>query len=392
MTDRQGPKHIRVFIASPGDLDEERIVFREVCEKLNNGFGDGIGVEFIADGWENVPSQVGRRNQSVINEKVDQCDVFFLVIHRRWGQDSSDSEYTSYTEEELHRALNRRNEKGRPEIYVFFKNVDPGQLDDPGPQLQKVLAFRNELEATRKALYRTFSDSTEFENEVDYHLRDVARRVVSTRENMPQISAGERAQVPDGKPIEVPAAQLEEPRQKESSITKNKLRVFLSYSHRDLKELNRLKVHLANYKHNDVIEIWHDRQIKAGSEWEAEILQELEKADIILLLVSPDFIASDFCRLTETKHALQRHQKGAALVIPISLKLVAEFPQEISGLQRVPGGDKPITKYRTHADGYVKAVQLIMELSNHSPKSNQSCVLRVTRESTVALDIEEQLK
>lgn len=186
MTARSVPQLIRVFIASPGDLTAERKVFREVCQDLNNGFGDGAGIRFEPLGWEHVLSTVGRRNQSVINNDIDRCDVFILVIHRRWGQESPDSAYSSYTEEEFHRALNRLKRTNSPEIFVFFKHIDPGQMADPGPQLQKVLTFRQELEDSREVLYRMFSDASQFRMEVDQHLRRFAKGDIPPRDITPE--------------------------------------------------------------------------------------------------------------------------------------------------------------------------------------------------------------
>jgi len=110
---------------------------------------------------------MGRRTQSVINREVDSCDVFVLALHRRWGQEAPDSEYSSYTEEEFHLAWKRFGETGAPEIFVFFKLVDAASIADPGPQLAKVLQFRRSLEETRSVLYRSFEDAEQFGVEVD---------------------------------------------------------------------------------------------------------------------------------------------------------------------------------------------------------------------------------
>lgn len=146
---------IRVFIASPGDLAVERRAFKDVIEELNNGFGDGAGMKFEALGWEDTLASTGRRSQGVINREIDRCDVFILAMHRRWGQAAPDAQpYSSYTEEEFHRAFARWQKKRRgkpqaPEIFVFFKHIDPASMADPGPQLQKVLDFRKSLEESR---------------------------------------------------------------------------------------------------------------------------------------------------------------------------------------------------------------------------------------------------
>ncbi len=179
---KQIPRTIRVFIASPGDLAVERAAFKEVIDDLNTGFGDGAGIKFEALGWEDTLASTGRRSQGVINLDVDRADVFVLAMNRRWGQDAPDAKpYSSYTEEEFHRAYNRwkkkpgRGKERSPEIFVFFKHIDPASMADAGPQLQKVLDFRKQLEESREVLYRGFKDEAEFKKEIDNHLRAFAK-------------------------------------------------------------------------------------------------------------------------------------------------------------------------------------------------------------------------
>lgn len=133
-------------------------------------------MKYIPLGWEEVLASTGRRPQGVINREIDSCDVFILAMYRRWGQEAPDAEpYSSYTEEEFHRALKRWQHEGKPEIFVFFKFVDALSEADPGPQLQKVMDFRKQLEETRTVLYRYFDSPENFAEEVDKHLRAYAK-------------------------------------------------------------------------------------------------------------------------------------------------------------------------------------------------------------------------
>ncbi len=167
---------IRVFIASPGDLAVERAAFKDVIEELNDGFGDGAGVKFELLAWEATPAVMTTRSQGLINQEIDRCDVFVMAMHRRWGQEAPDAKpYSSYTEEEFHRAVDRWVRTGSPTILVFFKEIEPGQMADPGKQLQQVLDFRRRLEAQRTLLYRPFSAMAEFKDEVQKHLRAYVR-------------------------------------------------------------------------------------------------------------------------------------------------------------------------------------------------------------------------
>lgn len=165
-------RKISVFIASPGDLIDERNAFKDTVDELNGGFGDGAEIEFEALGWENSFASTGPRNQSVINTMIDRCDVFILVMNRRWGQEAPDATpYSSYTEEEFHRALCLFKQNSKPEIFVFFKEIDSASEADAGPQLSKVLEFKRHLENTRSVLYKTFKNTEEFKILTNSHLR-----------------------------------------------------------------------------------------------------------------------------------------------------------------------------------------------------------------------------
>lgn len=100
------------------------------------------------------------------------------------------------------------------------------------------------------------------------------------------------------------------------------IRRFYSYSHKDEALRDELEEHLSLLKRQGYIVGWHDRRIGAGKEWKDQLDKNLEEAQIILLLISPSFLASDYCYEIETKRALERHDKGEATVIPVLLRPV----------------------------------------------------------------------
>lgn len=164
-------REIKVFIASPGDLKDERRIFRQVIKKLNKTFGTENNLEFIALGWEDSLASTGRRVQAIFNEYIDACDIFILALHTRWGQESPDAApYSSYTEEEFHHAYERYTNDANPEIFIFFKNVDRKLEADPDEQLQKILDFKKDLEESRVVRYRGFKNEADFANEITMHL------------------------------------------------------------------------------------------------------------------------------------------------------------------------------------------------------------------------------
>ena len=122
--------------------------------------------------------------------------------------------------------------------------------------------------------------------------------------------------------------------------------VFISYSHRDDEFRAQLETHLALLKRSGAVKTWHDRRIGAGQEWSNEISEHLESADLILLLISADFLASDYCYDIEMKQALKRHEAGLAAVIPIIVRKVDNWESApFSKLQVLPKDGKAITTW-----------------------------------------------
>ncbi|MDX2217100.1 MAG: tetratricopeptide repeat protein [Oculatellaceae cyanobacterium bins.114] len=135
------------------------------------------------------------------------------------------------------------------------------------------------------------------------------------------------------------------------------LSVFISYSHKDEDLKDELVVHLANLKRQGKIRAWQDRDIEAGSEWDAEIKQNLEDADIILLLITPRFLASDYCYDKEMQRAVQRHNEGTARVIPIILKPCDWDGSPFTKLQALPKDAKPVTKWDDQDEAFLDVVK-----------------------------------
>lgn len=118
--------------------------------------------------------------------------------------------------------------------------------------------------------------------------------------------------------------------------------VFFSYSHVDEDLRDKLEVHLTMLKREGIIETWHDRRLKPGDAFDAGIMGELERADVILLLVSPDFLASKYCYEDEMGRALERNAEGTARVIPVILRHCDWMSSPFGRLQAVPRNGRPI--------------------------------------------------
>lgn len=136
-------------------------------------------------------------------------------------------------------------------------------------------------------------------------------------------------------------------------------KLFFSYSHKDEVLRDELEIHLSMLKRQGLIETWHDRRIGAGKEFGKEISNNLEAADVILLLVSPYFLASDYCYDVEMSHALKKHQQNQARIIPVILHPCDWHSSPFGNLLAVPRDGKPISKYPNQHDAFLEVVNTI---------------------------------
>ncbi|WP_342360582.1 toll/interleukin-1 receptor domain-containing protein [Terrarubrum flagellatum] len=122
-------------------------------------------------------------------------------------------------------------------------------------------------------------------------------------------------------------------------------KVFFSYSHADEALRDQLEKQLAMLKRQGVIETWHDRRIGAGEELDRAIDSQIETAEIILLLISPDFIASEYCYEREMVRAMARHEAGEAIVVPVILRACEWHGAPFGKLMATPPDGKPVTQW-----------------------------------------------
>ncbi len=128
--------------------------------------------------------------------------------------------------------------------------------------------------------------------------------------------------------------------------TKKPVRVFISYASADTNLVNELIKHLSPLKRNGLISCWQRENVSPGANWEEEVMRRLSHADIILLIISSDFITSDFCYYVEMQKALQRHEIDGIRVIPILLRPLASWRTEPFGkLKTLPSTEEAITNW-----------------------------------------------
>ena len=135
------------------------------------------------------------------------------------------------------------------------------------------------------------------------------------------------------------------------------LEVFLSYSHQDHAFRSELDKHLSALKRQGIISAWSDGNIAPGTEWRPQIMAHLNTAQIILLLISADFMDSDFCYSIEMTRAIERHRANQARVLPIILRPCDWKGTPFADLQALPTEGKAVTRWPTHDDAFEDVIQ-----------------------------------
>jgi hypothetical protein len=143
--------------------------------------------------------------------------------------------------------------------------------------------------------------------------------------------------------------------------------IFFSYSHKDEALREEMDKHLSSLWRKGVAKKWHDRRIDPGTEWAGEIDAHLNSAQIILLLITPDYMASDYCHREMTR-ALERHSNREARVIPIILRHVNWPEAPYSHLLVLPKDSKPVSAWPDRDEVFKEVANAITNLVDE-PKS-----------------------
>src|SRR6266702_3978787 len=135
------------------------------------------------------------------------------------------------------------------------------------------------------------------------------------------------------------------------------LEIFYSYAHEDERLWKALDKQLNLLKRDGLVTDWNDHKITAGKEWESEILTHLDSAEVILLLISPDFIASDYCYSVEMQRAMERHERGEARVIPIILRPTDWKSATFGKLKALPSDGRALTRWPNRDEAFLNVAK-----------------------------------
>ena len=142
-------------------------------------------------------------------------------------------------------------------------------------------------------------------------------------------------------------------------------RIFISYAHADEDLKKELDKYLKVLKRSSKVQVWNDRELIGGQEWDQTIMSELDKANIILLLISVDFNASDFIWDKELASAMKRHEEGTAHVVPIILRRCDWTDMPYAKLQALPRNATPVTEYPNRDTAFTEIAKGIEKLVDY---------------------------
>lgn len=133
-------------------------------------------------------------------------------------------------------------------------------------------------------------------------------------------------------------------------------KIFISYSHKDKLIKDALVKHLYPFVLNNQIEIWEDGIIEAGDDWDDEIKEKLDQANLVLLLVSSDALTSSYINNVELKRSMDKHNLGLIKVIPVIVRPCKWTILPISKIQAVPRPATPISKWEDEDEALLNVV------------------------------------
>ncbi|MCP4689218.1 MAG: DUF4062 domain-containing protein, partial [Desulfobacterales bacterium] len=192
---------LSVFIASPGDVGEEREIAREACEDLSGKplMRDTLGLSLLATGWEDVFPSPGRP-QEIINSLVRECDIFICIFHKRFGSPTGKS--GSGTLEEFLLAYESWKKLEKPHIMFYFKRAMVSGLRDlEDPQLQKVFKLKESIQKNRRLLYTGFANPDDFREKLTGHLEGWVAKNAHGLKHPPPGTDGVAADAPPHIPL-----------------------------------------------------------------------------------------------------------------------------------------------------------------------------------------------
>lgn len=292
----------------------------------------------------------------------------------------------SYAQEQLTSSDPTLAEVAQSQKWTALSYTRPDQAAQELAATVKVLYNSNSLEQVRIAslletlgtLAEPFAKLKGFQPLLTYAQEQAHSALGHTQaEDAPERIQQATTQVAQSLGVDLPTDREERASEEPESNTQQPntvtpINVFISYAHKDESFLRQLETHLALLRRQGLITTWHDRQILPGIDQSSEIDIHLEQSALILLLISADFIASDYAYEIEMKRALERHEAGEARVVPILLRPAYWKGFPFAKLQMLPSNGKPISNWDDQNAAFFDVVQGLRKIMDEVSSSEPS--------------------
>lgn len=320
---RRSNDKLRVFIASPGDVTEERDIASYVVGEIRRIIGEWLSTEIEAVRWEtHAWPDVGEDTQDVINKEIGEFDILVGIMWRRFGTPTKRAH--SGTDEEFQKGYEYFRKYGRPKIMFYFRTTPFYTTDmEELSQFRKVLRFRKELEKLG-VLFWQYDTPLAFERNVREHLM----RQVFSFAGVPTTSR--RPPEPPGGPAPTP---VKPPPKPPAGPTTPPCNVFLAYTHSDREGVLKFYEALRIAGMRPWIDV---ENLLPGQMFHKEIAKAIERADVILAFISRHAVRESPWFAEELAASLGVVQRKSAVLIPVRLEPV-ELPARLAQFQAIDG-------------------------------------------------------
>lgn len=272
----QEANSLKIFIAAPVDVSRERALALRVLEQINQTSLETIGLSFEPLRWENLPPVIQPtvsedRVQTLVNSLVDSCQVFVLILYRRYGSVTPGT-VKSHTEREVEHVLRKIDSQENVYLLCYFREL--GFNADPGAQEQRVLAFKKAL-IKKGIAHRAFKDSDEFENQIRSDLYRVLFEVLGRQRRASGDSQTTAAPISPTGIQRTPTAPV----------------VFVSYSHDDDTHVRWVNMLATNLVENGVdirLDLW---DLHPGDDVADFMEKGVFESDRVLVICTPQYVA-----------------------------------------------------------------------------------------------------
>lgn len=342
---------LRLVVASPADVQQERDLLERVAVELNRGIAADRDLRIELVRWETDthPGFHVEGPQGLIDStlRIDDCDILIGIFWKRFGTPVASEE--SGTAHEIRMAYASWKQTGRPDLMIYF-NQQPYAVESRAEAEQWALVLKFKDEFPKEGLWWSYHSASEFEQMVRRHLTQYIRRNIPLS-GLPLPTSDKTTSSKETSPPDRPTGG------------KSKIGLFLVYAQQDLELRNQLATHLSVLKRQGVIDNWYERRVVAGEEVGSKVNEHLEAAQIILLLVSPDFVASDYCYDFEISRALEKHRNREARVIPVILRPVEWMLTPFGKLQGIPQDGRPVTSWKNIDEAWLDIASSLRHVS-----------------------------